>query len=144
MTNRQKKGSVSSKFRCGVCGKVASTLTLAVPGQPDPRLTPEPKGLPPGISMVFKETTRLAIDGGPAAGTVSVPHDQVNRVKAALLAGNAAELYAIDREFAPFWCPKCEQSYCKKHYVSFAEFDDGCFDCYTGICPQGHKRILSD
>jgi hypothetical protein len=94
--------------------------------------------------MVFKETTRLAIDGGPAAGTVSVPHDQVNRVKAALLAGNAAELYAIDREFAPFWCPKCEQSYCKKHYVSFAEFDDGCFDCYTGICPQGHKRILSD
>lgn len=144
-TAKRARATLSASFRCGVCGKVASTLSLAVPGQPDPRLTPEPKGLPRGISMIFKESTRLAIEGGPVTYTIGVANDQVNRVEAALRAGNAAELFAIDREFAPFWCPWCEQSYCKKHYVSSPVWEgDGHFDCYRGICPKGHERTLSD
>jgi hypothetical protein len=140
----QEKNSEGVTFLCGVCGKVAATVTLAAPGQPDPRLTPEPEGVPKRISRVFLEVARLAVDGGPVTHTVSVPSNQVDHVKAALLARNAAELNAMDRDFAPFWCPVCTKSYCKEHYASFPLFDDGYYDCTETICPQGHKRRVAD
>ena len=92
--------STSATYRCGACGAVASTVTLVAPGQPDPRLTPEPPGVPPGISTVFAGDGQLSIDGGPVSVTLGpVP---VEAVAAALGTGLESALYAINPEYAPF------------------------------------------
>jgi hypothetical protein len=85
---------------------------------------------------------RLAVDGGP----VSLTHGLVplDRVAVALGTGDAAELFALNREYAPFWCPTCRASYCSSHYRSWPVFDDGFFDCMRGVCPKGHERRLAD
>jgi hypothetical protein len=133
-------------YLCGACGKVAATVTLVPPGQPDPRPKPKPPAVPPGtgkvVSEVFPSYARLAIDGGPVSltrGPVSM-----ERVTIALRAGSAAALFEIEQEYAPFWCPKCRASYCREHYRSWPVFDDCFFDCLRGVCPKGHERILED
>jgi len=145
MKSSEKKQSVSASFRCGVCGQEASLVTLVPAGQADPRLTPETANIPPGISMILSDTPCLSINGGPVSYTAGLLSDEkVQLVKDALLAQNAAQLYAIDYEFAPFYCPECDCCYCKIHYPSYAVFDDGSFDCNKGTCPKGHKRTLTD
>jgi hypothetical protein len=138
------QSGASAQFFCGKCGKKAATVTLLLPGQPDPRLTPEPKGAPPGISKLGSEFARLSIDGGPASGTTMVVAANAQSVAAALLAESASALYEINYEFAPFWCPSCQCSYCREHYAAIPTFDDGFFDAIYGTCPQGHRRKLDD
>ncbi|MBN1865597.1 MAG: hypothetical protein JW808_11930 [Victivallales bacterium] len=140
----EKNGAVSAQFFCSACGKPAATVTLVAPGQPDPRLTPVPEGFPPDINMVFIDTPRLSIDGGPRSYTTGVDDSLVERVKAALLAGDARELFAIDREFAPFWCPKCKCCYCRNHCDSEDIFDECFYDATYGTCMRGHRRMLCD
>ena len=139
--------TVTATFQCGTCDEVAATVTLVDPGQPDPRLTPEPPDAPPGVSTIFSsvypDRAQLAIDGGP----VSVTHGgltQTDGVAAALEDNDAAALFAIDREFAPFWCPICRLSYCREHFRSWVTFDDGFYDATYGACPEGHQRKLDD
>lgn len=133
---------VSTTYTCGVCGNVAATVTLVPPGVPDPRLTPEPSGVPPGISRVFDQSARLSIAGGPSSLTLGAK--MTPELVMALESGSAAALFAIDAEFAPFWCPVCAASYCREHYRSWAVYDDGFFDCIQGVCPAGHERMLTD
>lgn len=138
--------TVGATFQCGACGKVAATVTLVEPGQPDPRLTPEPPGVPPGVGTIFSslhpDRAQLSIAGGP----ISVTHGfaPMEGTAAALESGDAAALYAIDSEYAPFWCPWCSASYCKEHFRSWVTFDDGFYDATYGICPEGHQRKLDD
>lgn len=138
--------TVSARYLCGACGALASTVTLVAPGQPDPRLTPEPPGVPPGVGTVFSavlpSAAQLSIDGGPVSVTIGLVWSQ--NVVTALETGSAAALFAIDEEFAPFWCPTCGASYCREHYKSYPVFDDGFFDYIRGVCPKGHGRNLED
>lgn len=133
-------------YLCGACGEVASTVTLVAPGQPDPRSIPtessRAEGAAQRVGPVSGVGGRLAVDGGP----VSLTHGLVplDRVAVALGTGDAAELFALNREYAPFWCPTCRASYCSSHYRSWPVFDDGFFDCMRGVCPKGHERRLAD
>ena len=134
--------TVSASYLCAVCGEVASTVTLVATGQPDPRLTPEPPGVPPGVSMILADHASLSIAGGPVSVTVGpVP---VEAVAAALATGRASALFEIDSELAPFWCPRCRAAYCRDHYRTETLYDDGFFDCIRGTCPKGHQRTLED
>lgn len=112
--------TASATYLCGACGKVASTVTLVQPGQPDPKLTPEPPGVPPGVGTLFSEIFpgegQLSIDGGPVS--ISLGPVPMEQVATALDTGDAAALFAIDREYAPFWCPNCGSSYCREGQVS--------------------------
>ena len=136
----------SATFPCAACGKVAATVTLVEPGQTDPRLTPEPPGVPPGVgsilSSAFRDQAHLSIDGGP----VPVTHGfvPVEQCAVALDAGDAAALFAINSEYAPFWCPRCSASYCGDDYRSWVTFDEGFYDATYGVCPEGHERELDD
>jgi hypothetical protein len=133
----------SRTFACRTCGQVASTLSLVGPGQPDPRLTPEPPGAPPGISTMLSRDAQLSIAGGPVTvtlGLVGVPVEDVARA----LAEGAAALYDLDPEFAPFWCPTCRAAYCGDHFEAWTLLDDGFFDCIMGMCPERHERVLED
>ena len=138
--------SLSATFQCAACGNVAATVTLVEPGQPGPTRTPEPPGAQPGVgsflSSAFPDQAHLAIDGGP----VSVAHGfvPIERVAAALEASDAAALFAINYEYAPFWCPRCNASYCGDDYRSWVTFDEGFYDATYGVCPEGHERELDD
>jgi hypothetical protein len=93
------------------------------------------------------------------AGKLSADGDQVRResftgtltqaltpaVRDAL--GDAAGLYALDPELTPFYCPRCDASYCGEHWVRWDVFDDDeptWRDSIRGTCPQGHERMLED
>jgi hypothetical protein len=136
--------NTSATFLCGACGQEASRVTLVPPGQPDPRLSPETPDMPKGISMILSEYPILSISGGPVGVSMPVAENLIERIKDALLTHNAARLYDIDNEYAPFWCPMCSCCYCGTHYVTETVYDDGFFDCIRGICPKGHKRTLAD
>ncbi len=146
-TARFKDASVfapQAHFFCSECGKRAAILVLVPSGQPDPRLTPEPAGVPPGIHMLGSEFARLSIDSGPASSTIMVAAAHVESVKKALVAEDAGALFDVNYEYAPFWCPMCRRSYCREHYAAIPTFDDGFFDAMYGVCPRGHRRKLDD
>jgi len=76
---------------------------------------------------------------------MAITREQRRALQAALRAGDAAALFAVDLELAPFWCPRCEASYCGEHWVRWSVFDDdGWHDSIRGRCPQGHERMLED
>jgi hypothetical protein len=59
----------------------------------------------------------------------------------------AGELYALDPEYTPFYCPGCDAVYCGEHWIRWDVFDDdmpGWRDSIRGRCPQGHERMLED
>jgi predicted RNA-binding Zn-ribbon protein involved in translation (DUF1610 family) len=121
--------SPTATYRCGACGGVAAKVVLVAPGQRNPRL-----------GTVAAAGGQLFIDGGPVSVTMApVPMEQV---VAALESGNAAELFAIDREYAPFWCPKCGASYCRDHFRAKQAYVQGFPMSIHGTCPKGHRRTL--
>ena len=138
--------TVSTTYRCGACGEIASTVALVEAGQPDPGLAGDRPGFPPGLATLFAsiapDHAQISIAGGP----ISMSHGLVPRaqVAVALESGDPAALFAIDSEYAPFWCPVCRLSYCREHYRTSTFFDEGFFDYIAGMCPQGHERKLED
>ena len=141
---------VSAVFMCDQCGSVACTVTLVPPMASDP-LAP-PSGTPgaiPGNDRLFAEHVRVAVDGPvqlthtlfAGAGSLVQPLD------AALRAGDPDALYAVNSEFAPFRCPACAKSYCKKcwrTWVTFADDHPAWYEDTKGMCPSGHTRIMDD
>ena len=93
---------------------------------------------------------------GRPAGTLVVEGNELRResftsiltqrvtpaVRAAL--GDAAALFALDPELAPFFCPECETTYCGEHWRPYDVFADGLHDSIRGACPLGHDRMLED
>jgi hypothetical protein len=70
-----------------------------------------------------------------------------DRVAQALERADAASLYAVDLEYAPFYCPTCGAVYCADCWRTFLVFADdlpGFLEEVRGICPEGHERMLSD
>ena len=77
-------------------------------------------------------------------GDITVFEFDVAATLAALGAGDAEALHALDLEYVPFWCPRCNASYCDRHWVTWDLFADGFFDEKRGRCPAGHERRLFD
>jgi hypothetical protein len=137
----------SATFTCDRCGSEASTLTLLPPFARDPQAPlPGAPGSLPGEGTVFAEAVRLSINGPVKTTHTFVPGIQVDlaTIEAALRGLDAAALYAIDREYAPFWCRSCAKSYCRACWVVWVDYDEGFYDCTRGRCPEGHERIMDD
>lgn len=69
------------------------------------------------------------------------------RLRECLEAVNAAGLYRLDLELAPFYCPTCDAVYCGACWRTWNVFDDelpGWFEETRGCCPAGHERMLMD
>ena len=94
---------------------------------------------------------------GAAAGSIEVGATELRResftsvltqrldARAAAAAGDAAALFALDPELAPFYCPECRAVYCGDHWERWDVFDDdGWHDSIRGRCPRGHERLLED
>lgn len=82
---------------------------------------------------------------GPLSLGAAINAGDEERLLAAVAAGDARALYAVNPEFAPFFCPRCNSCYCADHWEQQDDFEeDGWFDCVRGTCPRGHKRMLQD
>jgi hypothetical protein len=55
-----------------------------------------------------------------------------------------AALRRIDWKLAPFFCPDCDQSYCRADWHTSVLVDDGFYECTMGTCPGGHKHMVDD
>ena len=73
--------------------------------------------------------------------------DEAKAVRAALAAPTTRALFELDPEYAPWYCPGCDASYCGDHWARrdiFDEDDSGWHDSIRGTCPRGHERMLED
>jgi hypothetical protein len=109
-----------TEFPCSLCERVAGTAWLESDAQ----------------------AARESVGGRM---WMAITREQRRALQAALKTGDPAALFAVDLEFAPFWCPKCAASYCGEHWVRWSVFDDdGWHDSIRGRCPHGHERMLED
>lgn len=112
-------------FACSLCGKEAGRL----------RLLGDASG-----GELRRESFTSALTSGVGAA-------QFEQVRSALAARDARALHAIDLEYTPFFCPRCDAVYCGAHWLKWDVFDDddpGHHDSVRGRCPNGHERMLED
>lgn len=135
--------AVGHVFTCHQCGDEAGRLIVCAPGEAVPGRGGDEVGqLMSQLDNDPAGRARLAMVSG--LGDVTFSEFDLHATLAALAAGDAKALYAIDLEFVPFWCPLCHRSYCAQHWVTWDLFDDGFFDEKRGRCPKGHERKLID
>ena len=118
-------------------------MSLASPGDPAPDSA---AGAGPTPDTRY---ARLVVESGPLSLTIGgeVVEVATGRILAALAAADAEALYAVNLEFAPFWCPRCRAAYCGEHWRTWLVFDEDdptWFEEQRGICPEGHERMLVD
>lgn len=109
-------------FPCDLCDQPAATIALA------------PDGLIVVEALIGRVTQRI----GPA---------DLARVRVILAHRDAPVLYAMNTEWASFYCPTCDRSYCRAHWHFDVRYDDdfpGWYDCTYGTCPAGHTRLVDD
>ena len=90
------------------------------------------------------EAATLVVTSPLGRGSFRLEGTPRQEAGAAVSSADLSALYRLDPEFAPFWCPRCELSYCDRHWTREVVVEDGFYDCTYGTCPAGHRRILDD
>ena len=111
-------------FPCSLCDQPAGTVKLA----PDE-----------GVLVIDGLVCRITHPLGPT--------DDVPRLREILALRDARALNALNGEWASFYCPTCDRSYCAAHWQLDTRFDDdwgSWYDCTYGTCPAGHRRVVDD
>ena len=131
-------------FLCDECGEPAATVYFVPPFVEDPRVDHGSGHEDPGAGSIELRAPRISFARGPVPVTISAAGDWADAAATALRRRDAKMLSEIDREFVPFWCIRCERSYCKNHWQTSTSYDAGFFDCVEGVCPRGHRQVLMD
>jgi len=113
---------VEAEFNCAICNKSAGTIQLT------------------GTSAKA-EIKRVSFTSHLRD---RIKPKQFERLRDALLRKDAQSIYELDLEWASFYCPKCQASYCGDHWDHWDVFEDGFHDSIRGKCPSGHERMLED
>lgn len=64
------------------------------------------------------------------------------QVAAALRSSDLAALYALDKDYAPFYCTRCPGVFCALHYRLEEVWDEVGLDYWHGTCPYGHGKFI--
>lgn len=138
--------SVSHVFSCDRCHGEAGRVTLFGRGEVIPRATggslAEVGAVMSKLENTDAERPRLQVLSG--VGDLTMFEFDLDATLSALGAADARSLHALDLETVPFWCPRCDASYCAQHWTTWDLFDDGFFDEKRGTCPSGHERRIID
>lgn len=118
-------GTAAAEYRCDLCGELAGRVEVV----PSPH-SPGRKRL---VLSVFISMWEQASPDATYAAAAE-----------ALRGGDPRALWALDPEWAPFYCPECNACYCRTHWRQVMQFDEGFYDCTYGTCPRGHTRMLDD
>lgn len=97
-------------FGCSLCGKQAGSVYL--------------RGAATEAEVQRESFTGLL--------TQQVPARAFDDIRAALAAGDVARPFALEPEYAPFYCPPCNASYCADHWDRWTSS--------TTRCPIGTTR----
>ena len=130
---------VDARFTCARCGNEAGRVTLIPRGAVDP--------ISPGPDIFAGSMSRIVIDAGRLSITIGRPKVDVDGLASALGAADPAALFAVNREYAPFWCPDCAAIYCAAEWRLWDVFDPEWPDWWEelrGACPNGHERWIFD
>lgn len=130
-------------FECRLCGAEAGRVELYAAGEPGLPRDHDPFGLDAMSLSRDMDRPRLASFSGFASVIGPLASD-LDRVRDAVRAAAAREIYQVDPELVPFWCPTCAAPYCAAHWSAWDLFDEGFFDEKRGRCPKGHERRLFD
>jgi hypothetical protein len=117
--------SHSAEFVCAECGAVAGRVEVV----PSPVAADRSRLV---LSVFHGMWEELSRDGAYA--------DAI----AAIDAHDARALWKGSLEWAPFYCPECDACYCREHWRTWLEFDEGFCDREDGLCPRGHLRMIQD
>ena len=102
---------------------------------------------PAGTVKLAPDESQLVIDGLVCRITHPIgPTDDVPRLRAILASRDARALYALNGEWASFFCPTCDRAYCADYWQLETRFEDDSswYDCTYGTCPSGHRRMVDD
>lgn len=130
--------AAAASFRCAACGELAAVVKVARAG-----ITVD-MGPPLGCESYDHDTIVVDYFFGTAsrfADTATL--DAVQEIVSSDTPDPVA-LRRIDPELAPFFCPDCGLNYCRADWDTFPVFDEGFYDCTTGICPSGHRHTVDD
>ena len=115
----------TAHFPCSLCGKEAGVVQLLGNAAP-------------------AELRRTSFTG---ALTAAITDTDIPTLRRILAVRDACALHAFDLEYAPFYCPACNASYCGDHWETWDVFDEddpSWHDSIRGRCPHGHERMLED
>lgn len=115
-------GGLTATFPCELCAKPAAIISLAADGA-------------------------IVVEALIGRTTMRIRAEDVPRVRDILVQRDARALYALNNEWASFYCPTCDRSYCADHWHFFVRYDDdlpGWYDCTYGACPENHTRLVDD
>jgi hypothetical protein len=130
---------VDARFACSRCGREAAHLTLLPRGAVD-----ADSG---GPDVFAGWGPRLVIDAGNLSMTIGSSTVDAAVIAGAIGAADIRALYALNREYAPVWCPECEQVFCADEWRTwdiYAEDFPSFFEEKRGVCPNGHERWIFD
>ncbi len=116
---------IAQRFDCAICGKEAGRISL----------------------FGSESASSVEVNTFVTKMTAGVASSQFKNVVNALETKDAGVLFQVDFEFAPFFCPKCNLSYCRDHWITWVVFDEELsymIDCTKGRCPERHERMLID
>lgn len=132
---RESRPPARAVFLCSVCGQVAATVEV-VPAQ-----------------TAFANWEGQTIAGWlirwgfPGEEKEGLSPEAFETASAAVAAGSPRALCDGDPLWAPFYCPQCDRSYCKAHWIVLEVNDDEApywHDYTAGVCPSGHLRKVDD
>ena len=123
--NDRSDAVAEARFMCSACDKEAGQMDL--------------RGKP---SRAY-----LGLDSFVDSLSILVPRKHFDQVRTAIAKCDAGTLYSLNREYVPFFCPKCRAIYCGDHWQRWDVFDDedpSWHDSIWGRCPERHERKLQD
>ncbi len=134
----QRAGDGAASFRCATCGEVAA-IVRAVPAD-------VPADMGPPLGRQSHQRDGIIVDYFLGTAWKRAEPGTYTAVRAILDSAqpDPAELRRIDWELAPFYCPECEQAYCRADWHTYVVFDEGFYDCTIGTCPAGHRHTVDD
>jgi hypothetical protein len=134
-----------AEYRCAiskdVCGRVW-LLSAAPELFRKHRVTDEIPNL--FAAKQFSAPLGLIVDCGFGDMFYLVDTAQLDELLQAIQSGKPEELYAINHEFLPFYCPDCRCCYDASHWSTMPVFDDGFYDFTEATCPREHRRNILD
>ncbi len=134
--------AIEASFPCSICGREAARLVLVPRGGYDridvahEPLVDAPRYLVDAAGFGMSHALLPAGDGV-----------HVSAIAAALADRDVTELWRINPEFAPMWCPSCRAVYCSREWALwtvYADDDPAWFEELRGRCPSGHERRIYD
>jgi hypothetical protein len=123
------------------CSKVAGSVGVVRKGKPHP----DDKFLQREIleSLNLGDVRGVIVVKGFLDNcNMPLPGDAYEQVAEALRSGDFGALYALGREYAPFYCRRCPGVFCVDHFNLKEVWDEAGLDYWHGKCPYGHGHMI--